>query len=85
MDMDKEVGDEAEGQIKVSADNWEALKGWLEGKGVDVAEMFGGEIEVEDGEEEAEEGEEEEVEGEAEETEGEEEEVEGEEAEDLNA
>ena len=80
MDMDKEVGDEAEGQIKVSADNWEALKGWLEAKGVDVAEMFGGEIEVEDGEEE---GETEEPEGEGEEEEAEEE-AEGEEATDLN-
>jgi hypothetical protein len=31
-------------QIRVSADNWDALKGWLEGKGVDTEELFGGEI-----------------------------------------
>jgi hypothetical protein len=42
-----EEGKEIEDQIKVSAENWEALKGWLEEKGVDVEEMFGGEIEVE--------------------------------------
>ena len=79
-------------QIKVSAENWDVLKGWLEGKGVDIEDMFGGEIEVEGeegvedeisfdgledtGEEEKEEGEEEEAEGEEEEVEGEEEEVE---------
>ena len=34
-------------QIRVSADNWEALRGWLEAKGVDIEEMFGGEIELE--------------------------------------
>jgi hypothetical protein len=63
VEADKEVGDENEGQIKVSAENWEALKGWLEEKGVDVVEMFGGEIETEEGEEETEEeGEEEETE-----------------------
>lgn len=48
---DLDMGDEApvggEKQIKVSAENWEALKGWLEGKGVDIEDMFGGEIEVE--------------------------------------
>ena len=38
----------AEEKIKVSVDYWDKLKGWLEGKGVDVEEMFGGEIEVED-------------------------------------
>ena len=38
-------------QIKVSADNWEKLKGWLESKGVDIEEMFGGQIETEGGEE----------------------------------
>jgi len=36
-----------ETQIKVDASNWDVLKGWLEGKGVDIEEMFGGEIEVE--------------------------------------
>jgi hypothetical protein len=55
---DKKEGEEKEGEekdevtgeekIKVSVDHWEALKGWLEGKGVDVEEMFGGEIEVEE-------------------------------------
>ena len=40
-----------EDEISVQADHWEALKGWLEEKGVDVEEMFGGEIEVEDAEE----------------------------------
>ena len=38
-------GDEK--QIRVSAENWEKLKGWLDAKGVDTEEMFGGEIEVE--------------------------------------
>jgi len=52
----------AEEKIKVSVDYWDKLKGWLEGKGVNVEEMFGGEIEVEDEEtdiepEEGEEGE----------------------------
>lgn len=37
-----------EEKIKVSVDHWEELKGWLEGKGIDVAEMFGGEVEVEE-------------------------------------
>jgi len=53
-----DMGDEApvggEKQIKVSAENWEALKGWLEGKGVDIEDMFGGEIEVEGAEGEVE-------------------------------
>jgi len=51
---DIDLGDEntgTEGQIKVNASDWEALKGWLEGKGVDVGEMFGGDIEMEDSEE----------------------------------
>jgi len=43
-----EEGEKIENQIKVSADDWEVLKGWLEDKGVDIQEMFGGEIEVED-------------------------------------
>ena len=43
-----EEGEEIEDQVKVSADDWEALRGWLEEKGVDIEEMFGGEIEVED-------------------------------------
>ncbi|MEK0337325.1 MAG: hypothetical protein QQN41_07820 [Nitrosopumilus sp.] len=43
-----EEGEEIEDQIKVSAEDWEALRGWLEEKGVDIEEMFGGEIEVED-------------------------------------
>jgi len=43
-----EEGEEVENQIKVSADSWEPLRGWLEEKGVDIEEMFGGEIEVED-------------------------------------
>ena len=35
-------------KIKVKAEDWETLKGWLEEKGVDVGEMFGGEIETEE-------------------------------------
>jgi len=38
----------AEEKIKVSVDYWEKLKEWLEKKGVNVEEMFGGEIEIED-------------------------------------
>jgi hypothetical protein len=38
-----------ESQIRVSAENWEVLKGWLEGKGVDIDDMFDGDIET-DGE-----------------------------------
>ena len=49
--MDEE-GEPIEDQIKVSAENWEPLKGWLEEKGVDIEEMFGGEIEVEEAPEE---------------------------------
>ena len=49
-DDDKYKDDE----ISVPADQWDALKGWLEEKGVDVEEMFGGEIEVEDVEDEGE-------------------------------
>jgi len=49
---EKEEGDDdekySETEISVKADDWDALKGWLEDKGVDVEEMFGGEIEVED-------------------------------------
>jgi hypothetical protein len=48
----KEEEPAAEEKIKVSVDYWEKLKGWLEKKGVDVEEMFGGEIEVEDDTEE---------------------------------
>jgi len=46
---DDENGDPVyeEDQIKVSADQWEELKGWLEEKGVDITELFGGEVEVE--------------------------------------
>lgn len=44
----KEEEPAAEEKIKVSVDYWEKLKGWLEKKGVNVEEMFGGEIEVED-------------------------------------
>lgn len=35
-------------KIKVNAQDWDVLKGWLEEKGVNVQEMFGGEIETED-------------------------------------
>ena len=51
---EKEEGEEEDGkeysetEISVKAEDWDALKGWLEDKGVDVEEMFGGEIEVED-------------------------------------
>ena len=37
-----EEGEPIEDQIKVSADHWEKLKEWLEEKGVDIEEMFGG-------------------------------------------
>jgi hypothetical protein len=36
-----------ENKIKVKAQDWDVLKGWLEEKGVDVKEMFGGDIESE--------------------------------------
>ena len=45
-----------ENKIKVSAESWPTLKTWLEEKGVDVAEMFGGEIEMEEVPEEGEAG-----------------------------
>ena len=47
LSMDDEAPVEGGTQIKVSAENWDVLKGWLEGKGVDIEDMFGGEIEVE--------------------------------------
>ena len=37
-----------ENKIKVPAESWPKLKGWLEEKGVDVKEMFGGDIEMEE-------------------------------------
>ena len=37
-----------ENKIKVKAEDWDILKGWLEEKGVDVKEMFGGDIETEE-------------------------------------
>ena len=37
-----------EKKIKVPAAHWDILKTWLEEKGVDVTEMFGGEIEMEE-------------------------------------
>ena len=37
-----------ENKIKVKAEDWDVLKGWLEEKGVDVKEMFGGDIETEE-------------------------------------
>jgi len=37
-----------ENKIKVKAQDWDTLKGWLEEKGVDVKEMFGGDIETEE-------------------------------------
>lgn len=40
-----------ENKIKVKAEDWDILKGYLEGKGVDVKEMFGGDIETEEVEE----------------------------------
>lgn len=46
-----EDGNEIEGQIKVSAEYWDDLKSWLEDKGVNIEEMFGGEISTEDNEE----------------------------------
>ena len=64
---ESEEGEEG-GKIRVSAEDWDTLKGWLEEKGVDIEEMFGGEIDVEDDEAE-EESEDEEAEEEAEEEE----------------
>lgn len=46
-EFDMEENTEGEKQIKVSAENWPQLKKWLEEKGVDIEEMFGGEIEME--------------------------------------
>ena len=60
-EKEEEGEDEAkysETEISVKAEDWEPLKGWLEDKGVDVEEMFGGEIEVEDDLEDEGEGEE---------------------------
>lgn len=37
-----------ENKIKVKAEDWDILKGWLEEKGVDIKEMFGGDIETEE-------------------------------------
>lgn len=57
-DAEPEEGDEnayKENEISVKAEDWEELKSWLEEKGVDVEEMFGGEIEVEEDKEEEEE------------------------------
>ena len=49
---DNEDGEEGieyeENKIKVSAEYWDTLKKWLEDKGVDITEMFGGEIETEE-------------------------------------
>ena len=52
---------ETEEKIKVSVDYWEPLKKWLEEKGVNIEELFGSEIEIEEepeGEETPDEGEE---------------------------
>jgi len=48
-DTEFDMGEAPEGgsQIRVSAEQWPALKKWLEEKGVDIEEMFGGEIEME--------------------------------------
>jgi hypothetical protein len=62
LDDQPEGGDELtepttefeENKIKVKAEDWEVLKGWLEEKGVDVQEMFGGEIETQEIDPEAE-------------------------------
>jgi len=58
-DGEAEEGEEAykENEISVAVDDWEALKVWLEDKGIDVEEMFGGEIEIEEPEEGEEDGE----------------------------
>jgi len=37
-----------EKKIKVKAEDWDVLKGWLESKSVDVRAMFGGDIETEE-------------------------------------
>ena len=41
-----------EGYLKVDASDWELLKTFLQDKGVDIAEVFGGDIEVEEDDEE---------------------------------
>lgn len=46
-EFDMEETPEDESQIRVSAENWPQLKKWLEEKGVDIEEMFGGQIEME--------------------------------------
>jgi hypothetical protein len=46
-EFDMEEAPEGGSQIRVSAEQWPALKKWLEEKGVDIEEMFGGEIEME--------------------------------------
>jgi len=48
-DLDSEDEDSYKSdEISVNIEDWEKLKEWLEEKGIDVEDMFGGEIEVED-------------------------------------
>jgi hypothetical protein len=44
---EEDLGAEGESQIRVAAEDWDKLQGWLEAKGVDIEEMFGGSIEME--------------------------------------
>ena len=47
-ESDEDIDEDSEGYLKVDAEDWESLKTFLEDKGVDVAEVFGGDIEVEE-------------------------------------
>lgn len=47
-DLNEPTAEFEENKIKVKAEDWDTLKGWLEEKGVDVKEMFGGDIETEE-------------------------------------
>lgn len=47
-ELEEPVAEFEENKIKVPAESWPILKTWLEDKGVDVKEMFGGDIEMEE-------------------------------------
>lgn len=54
LGIEAEDVEDAEDQIKVGIDNLDALKTWLEEKGIDLEELLGGEVEEEEAEEEEE-------------------------------
>ena len=58
---DEEPVEYEENKIRVSAEYWDKLKPWLEEKGVDIEEMFGGEIETKELSDETEETEDNEI------------------------